>query len=203
MTIMKPWFRAALPAALLLCSATAAFAWPAEVIEEIELRDRPTTRSRVLDVVPEGVIVDVIRCFDRDDWCLVAFEDTEGYARRRYLDRIGDRYIGPRLDLYWDILPRYRPPSHPRYIPRPPVGGPPVDYRDYRREQRPAGPGAPPPRFDQGPSRIDQGPPRGQPPGGAPSGQPPAPRGQPGKVPPQDLPGAPPGAPQGGPLLPR
>lgn len=177
--MMKRALLSALTAAWLSAGgASVALAWPAEVTEEIAIREGPGMEYPFIVVVPDGTIVDVLRCYPRSEWCRIAYEDVDGFARRRFLDRVGDVYVGPRLDLYWDILPRYRRPDHPRYVARPPYNGPGPGYGprsgpgEYRREGRPMAPGSAPPG-----NRPDAGGPPGQrPQGQAPQGQ--VPRGQ-------------------------
>ena len=182
MNLLQGLLPALAAAAVAFGGGTAARAWPAEVVEEVAIREGPDLRYTFIVVVPEGTIVDVVRCSDVDEWCRVFFDGAEGFVRRRFLDRIGDDYVGSRIDLYWDVMPRYRGPGHPRYISRPP-GRPEGDYRPGGRQ---AVPGRPLP--DGQPSRGPGG--LTGPPGRAPAGQEPPKRGQlPSGRPPTDLPG--------------
>ncbi len=71
----------ALAASAILVSASAASA--AVVTNDLNLRNRPTTRSAVIDTMPAGAHVDVLGCGGA--WCRVEWRGLVGFASARYL----------------------------------------------------------------------------------------------------------------------
>lgn len=61
----------------------AAFAYPAEVSRDLNLRAGPGTNYEVLATMPGGAVVDVEGC--RGSWCRVDYRGREGWASARYL----------------------------------------------------------------------------------------------------------------------
>jgi uncharacterized protein YraI len=83
----------------MLLFSGAAFAYPAVVTNDLNLRSAPTTASRVIATMPEGSTVEVIEC--RGSWCEVEWRGRIGWASRNFLaERIGQR-------------PGQRPPAAP------------------------------------------------------------------------------------------
>jgi uncharacterized protein YraI len=78
----------ALAVSALLVSASAASA--AIVTNDLNLRNRPTTRSAVIDTMPAGARVGVLGC--RGSWCRVEWRGLIGYASASYLARGGGAY---------------------------------------------------------------------------------------------------------------
>ncbi len=76
----------ALAAGLLLMSAGAAFAAPALVTGDLNLRSGPGTNFGVIGVLPGGATVNVLGC--GGGWCRVAWRGARGYgyASSNYLD---------------------------------------------------------------------------------------------------------------------
>jgi len=91
----------ALAAGALLLSVSTAGA--AVVTNDLNLRSRPTTASRVIDTMPAGAHVDVLGC--AGSWCRVDWRGRVGYASASYLARGGRAYA-------------YQPPV---YVAPPPV----------------------------------------------------------------------------------
>ena len=91
-----------------------ALAWPAEATRELAVREGPGQEYPHIEVVPPGTVVDVQHCNVDRTWCKVAAGGTVGYLRGMYLQRIGDVYLGPRVDYYSG--PRvYVVPGRPYY----------------------------------------------------------------------------------------
>jgi uncharacterized protein YraI len=74
--------------AMLLFSG-AAFAYPALVTNDLNLRAGPSTANRVIATMPQGSIVDVIDC--RGSWCQVEWRGRVGWASRNFLAERVDR----------------------------------------------------------------------------------------------------------------
>jgi uncharacterized protein YraI len=81
---------------LLLASGIAAYAAPAVVTTDLNLRDGEGTRYPVVDVMPEGSVVDVTGC--GDGWCYV--RDYGGYASANYLDIRRAAYAVAPVEVY-------------------------------------------------------------------------------------------------------
>jgi uncharacterized protein YraI len=73
----------ALAAGALLVSVSTASA--AIVTADLNLRSGPSTRYAVIDAMPAGSQVDILRC--SGNWCRVAWGGIEGYASASYLGR--------------------------------------------------------------------------------------------------------------------
>lgn len=102
-------FRAAIAAGLgsammVLPAAPQALAWPAETTRELAVREGPGQEYPHIEVIAPGTVVDIRHCNVERTWCKVDANGTVGYLRGAYLERIGDVYYGPRVDLY----PSYR-----------------------------------------------------------------------------------------------
>lgn len=78
-TMMK---RLGLAAATCLIGG-AAFAYPAEVSRDLNLRAGPGTNYQVLTTMPGGAVVEVEGC--RSGWCRLDYRGREGWASARYL----------------------------------------------------------------------------------------------------------------------
>lgn len=118
--------------------AGAAFAYPAVVTTDLNLRSDPSARSRVIGTMPEGSIVDVIDC--RGSWCEVEWRGRVGFASRNFLaERAGQRpqaappsIVVPLPGFGIEIRPEFRPDDRPDFRPRP------DDRPDFRpRPDRP------------------------------------------------------------------
>ncbi|WP_052341562.1 SH3 domain-containing protein [Salinarimonas rosea] len=73
--------------------AGAAWAYPAEVSRDLNLRAGPGTNYQVIATMPGGVVVDVEGC--RGSWCRVDYRGRSGWASARYLGEPSVRR-GPR-----------------------------------------------------------------------------------------------------------
>ena len=102
-------------------AATPALAWPAEATRELAVREGPGMEYPHIAVIPPGTVVDIRHCNVDRTWCKVEAEGTVGFLRGAYLQRLGDVYLGPRVELYAG----YRGPGV--YIGPPPR----PYYRDY------------------------------------------------------------------------
>ncbi|HSP25780.1 MAG TPA: I78 family peptidase inhibitor [Saliniramus sp.] len=98
--------------ALLLFSG-AAFAYPAVVTNDLNLRAGPSTGNRVIGTMPQGSMVDVIDC--RGSWCEVEWRGRIGYASRNFLaERVEQR--APSQRPFDRRPPVQRPPAAPPSI---------------------------------------------------------------------------------------
>jgi len=105
--------------------AGAAFAYPAVVTTDLNLRSDPSTSSRVIGTMPEGTIVDVIDC--RGSWCEVEWRGRVGFASRNFLaERVRQRpqaappsVVVPLPGFGIEIRPEFRPDDRPDFRPRP------------------------------------------------------------------------------------
>ena len=88
----------------LAAAAPQAMAWPAEATRELAVREGPGQQYPHIEVIPAGTIVDIRHCNVDRTWCKVDTNGTVGYLRGAYLERVGDIYYGPRVELY----PTYR-----------------------------------------------------------------------------------------------
>ena len=100
----------------LFAAASQALAWPAEATRELAVREGPGQQYPHIEVIAPGTVVDIRHCNVDRTWCKVDTNGTTGYLRGTYLQRIGDVYHGPRLELY----PAYRTrvfiaPARPYY----------------------------------------------------------------------------------------
>jgi uncharacterized protein YraI len=75
--------------AMLLFSG-AAFAYPAVVTNDLNLRAGPSTAERVIATMPQGTTVDIIEC--RGSWCELEWRGRVGFASRNFLaERVEQR----------------------------------------------------------------------------------------------------------------
>lgn len=74
--------------------ATSAFAKPALVTTDLNLRRGPGTGYRVITAMPNGAIVDVHGCVRGYNWCRVDWRGYDGWASARYLAFRSGRYSG-------------------------------------------------------------------------------------------------------------
>ena len=107
-----------------LAAAPQALAWPAEATRELAVREGPGQEYPHIQVIPAGTVVNIHHCNVDRSWCKVDAEGIVGFLRGTYLQRIGDVYLGPRVEFYTT----YRsgvwigPPPRPYY--REYYGGP-------------------------------------------------------------------------------
>ena len=87
--------------------ATAAFAWPAETTDNVNVRQGPGTAYPVLFALPAGSPVEVGGC--QPGWCWVGYGGSAGWMSSRFLSTYAP----------------YAPPYDPPYYPPPP---PPYPY---------------------------------------------------------------------------
>jgi uncharacterized protein YraI len=66
-----------------ICPGVAA-AIPAQVETDLNVRLGPGTTYGIVDVLPDGAVVDVLACYS--GWCEVSWEGFDGFASRAYLD---------------------------------------------------------------------------------------------------------------------
>ncbi|MGP9821650.1 SH3 domain-containing protein [Salinarimonas sp. NSM] len=102
-TVLK---RLGLAAAAVLVSG-AAFAYPAEVSRDLNLRAGPGTNYQVLGTMPGGVVVDVEGC--RGSWCRVDYRGRSGWASARYLGEPSVRRGPPAHAPAYGYRERVRP----------------------------------------------------------------------------------------------
>jgi uncharacterized protein YraI len=103
-------------ALLALATASPALAWPAEATRELAVREGPGQQYPHIEVIPPGTVVDIRHCNVDRTWCKVDTNGSIGYLRGTYLQRIGDVFYGPRLDLYPGYRTRvYIAPARPYY----------------------------------------------------------------------------------------
>lgn len=119
----RPKLLLGLVAALLLVSGQA-YAWAARATADVNMRTGPSTRYRVIVVVPRGAYVDVRHC---NGWCLVDYRGYRGYVSGRYLST--RRYRERRIY-------RTPPPAWPPTIYVPRRYDPWPRHRDWRRYDR-------------------------------------------------------------------
>ena len=111
--------------------AGAAFAYPAVVTTDLNLRDRPSTASRVIATMPQGSIVDVIDC--RGSWCEVEWRGRVGFASSNFLAERVDRrppaaappsvvvpFPGFGIEIRPEVRPDTRPDRRPDFRPERP-----------------------------------------------------------------------------------
>lgn len=115
-------FRSLLIAGAVIVSAAPAFARPALVVSDVNLRAGPTTASPSFGVIPGGSTVHVGDC--GNGWCAASAFGRQGFIASRYLD-LGGPPPGPAVGTVVPVAP---PP--PVYRVPPPYYGP---YRPYRR----------------------------------------------------------------------
>ncbi len=91
---------------------------------DVNMREGPGTRYRVITTIPAGAAVVVHSCGHRRNWCNVSWRSARGYVFDRYLEAYADGYVpgyAPErvvpptvifeYDTYWDRT--YKP--HQRY----------------------------------------------------------------------------------------
>lgn len=126
--------RAFLVTGALALSASAAFASPALVISDLNLRSGPGTQYRSVGVVPGGSTVNVFEC--QRGWCAVSAFGRNGFVNDNYLDFGGPmRGYGPPPPPPPPVVYE-RPVYGPGYGPPPPYAygpPPPPYYRHYNR----------------------------------------------------------------------
>ncbi|WP_372425504.1 SH3 domain-containing protein [Salinarimonas chemoclinalis] len=98
--------RLGLTAAAVLVSG-AAFAYPAEVSRDLNLRAGPGTNFQVIATMPGGVVVDVEGC--RGSWCRVDYRGRSGWASARYLGQPSVRRAPPAHAPAYGHRERVRP----------------------------------------------------------------------------------------------
>jgi uncharacterized protein YraI len=81
---MRANVKGALVASLLLTWPAVAAAVPAQVETDLNVRLGPGTDYDVVDVMPVGMVVDVVACYS--GWCEISWEGYDGFASRAYLD---------------------------------------------------------------------------------------------------------------------
>lgn len=103
----------------------AAFAYPAAVTSDLNLRAGPSATARVITVMPQGAVVDVIEC--SGSWCEVEWRGRVGFASRSFLaERVERRPPPPAAVVPFPGIGIEIRPSGPRFDPPPP-------RRDTRR----------------------------------------------------------------------
>ena len=149
MALSKKLMAGGLAALTLLATAGAAFAAPAYVTSNVNVRSGPGTGYSIVDALRRGEQVDVREC--TGSWCFVEKRGPDGWVSANYLERGGR----PGWDNDYPRPPVYNPPRPPR----PPYWNP--------GPQRPPhwgnGPGRPPqwnprpprPSYPQYPDRND------------------------------------------------
>ncbi|GGK31349.1 SH3 domain-containing protein [Salinarimonas ramus] len=127
--------RLGLASAACLMSA-AAWAYPAQVATDLNMRAGPGTGYGVVSVLPGGAVVDVEGC--RGSWCRVHYRGREGWASARYLADAPRRGVQGRY--YDDRPPVLSAPGYDYQVERPGFSfefgiGPRYDDR-YERRRR-------------------------------------------------------------------
>ena len=92
-----PFKRAMIATVLLAMSAGAGLAMPAMVQNDLNLRAGPGTSYQIIDVMPEGSMVDAWNC--GPNWCEVSYAGITGFASANYLN-IGEAYFAPPAGTY-------------------------------------------------------------------------------------------------------
>lgn len=130
MTIRKRLLASGLAGLTLLATAAAAFAAPAVVTGNVNVRSGPGTGYNVVDTLRRGEPVDVQQC--QGSWCYVEKSGPDGWISSNYLARGGrpgwnddDGWNNnggwnnprPQRPPYWND---HRPSRPPHWNPRPP-----------------------------------------------------------------------------------
>ncbi|WEK05355.1 MAG: SH3 domain-containing protein [Candidatus Devosia phytovorans] len=156
MALSKKLLAGGLAAVALLATAGSAFAAPAYVTSNVNVRSGPGTGYAIVDALRRGEQVDVQQC--RGSWCYVEKRGPDGWVSANYLERGGRPGWN---DDYYQPAPPPPPVWNPR-PPRPPVWGnpPPPPVWNNPRPPRPPVWGDPrPPRpFDDSSSVCFNGP---------------------------------------------
>ena len=115
MALSKKLLAAGLAAFSLMATAGAAFAAPAYVTGNINVRSGPGTGYSVIDTVRRGQRVDVEYC--RGSWCYVEKRGPDGWVSARYLERGGRPGWNDDDDDYRPRRPRWDDDDwgYPRY----------------------------------------------------------------------------------------
>lgn len=108
MALSKKLMAGGLAALALMATAGAAFAAPAYVTSNVNVRSGPGTGYGVIDTIRRGERVDIQNC--RGSWCYVEKRGPDGWVSANYLER------GGRPSWNDD----YRPPVYNPRPPRPP-----------------------------------------------------------------------------------
>lgn len=85
----------------------AAWAYPAQVSRDLNLRTGPGTNYEVIATMPGGAVVDVEGC--RDSWCRVDYRGRAGWASARYLGEASVRRSPPAHAPAYGYRDRVRP----------------------------------------------------------------------------------------------
>lgn len=123
MALSKKFLAGGLAALALLATASSAFAAPAYVTSNVNVRSGPGTGYAIIDALRRGEQVDVQQC--RGSWCYVEKRGPDGWVSANYLERGGRPGWN---DDYWQPAPPPPPVWNPR-PPRPPVWGNPYPPR--------------------------------------------------------------------------
>jgi uncharacterized protein YraI len=129
MALSRKLMAGGLAALSLLATAGAAFAAPAYVTGNVNVRSGPGTGYGVVDTIRRGERVDVQQC--RGSWCYVEKRGPDGWVSANYLERGGrpgwnddDHYYRPPVYRphpprrpHWDNWPSR--PHYPHYPQRP------------------------------------------------------------------------------------
>lgn len=118
MALSKKIMAGGLAALALLATTAAAFAAPAYVTANVNVRSGPGTGYGVIDTMRRGEQVDVQQC--RGSWCFIEKRGPDGWVSASYLARGGG---GNNWDNGWDNGGGWnnpRPPRPPHWNPRPP-----------------------------------------------------------------------------------
>ena len=138
MVLSKKLMAGGLAALALLATAGAAFAAPAYVTSNVNVRSGPGTGYSVIDNIRRGEQVDVQQC--RGSWCYVEKRGPDGWVAASYLERGGRQSYD---DDYYGRPPVYNPRP-----PRPPVWNPGPSRPPHWNNPRP-----PRPHYPQYPQR--------------------------------------------------
>jgi uncharacterized protein YraI len=111
-------------AATLMCGAAdVAAAYPAATRSALNMRQGPSTGTRVAAVLPRAAVVDVRSC--TQNWCQVVYRGRTGYLSRMYLSVQRQPAPPPRVVVQRRPAPPPAPPAYEQY-----------DDRDYGYEDR-------------------------------------------------------------------
>ena len=97
------WIAAA--AAFLISISTAQAGWDAYTTADVNMREGPGNRYRVIVVVPEGELVYVHGC--PGSWCDVEWGSYRGYIFARYLSEAGSGYYEGYVAPPVIVVPEY------------------------------------------------------------------------------------------------
>ena len=113
MALSRKLMAGGLAALSLLASGGAAFAAPAYVTGNINVRSGPGTGYSVIDTIRRGESVDVQQC--RGSWCYVEKRGPDGWVSANYLERGGRPGWNDDDDYYRPPVYRPHPPRPPRW----------------------------------------------------------------------------------------